>query len=160
MFVVSLSSKKVKRALSFFFAFTVVITGAVVLFTGSRGNAQNNASLLVNSTAENMQQILEYISQLGWEVSTEPDEIREIVIPTEFDETYNKYNEIQLSQGYDLSKYAGERVKSWSFTVLNYPGYENKECIKLNLLVCDGEIIGGDVCSVELNGFMHSLIKE
>ncbi len=160
MFVVSLSSKNIKKILCFAFAFIIVFAGTVIIFMSSGSNSADNTTLSVNSTAENMQQILDYISQLGWEVSAEPDEVREVVIPAEFDEVYEKYNEIQLAQGYDLKEYAGKRVKSWTFSVLNYPGYENEEFIKLNLLVCDGEIIGGDVCSVELNGFMHGLLKE
>ena len=36
----------------------------------------------------------------------------------------------------------------------------NKEYIKINVLVCDGKVIGGDVCSVKLDGFMHGFLKE
>ncbi len=158
MFVVSLSSKKFRKIFSFIFVAIVFVGGLVVLF--SSGNPPENTSLAVNNSAENMQQIFEFISELGWEVSPEPDEVREIVIPKEFDDVYKNYNEIQKAQGYDLQAYAGQRVKSWTFTVLNYPGFEEKEFIKLNILVCDNEIIGGDVCSVELNGFMHGFIKE
>ena len=42
----------------------------------------------------------------------------------------------------------------------NYPGYENKDgVIRANILVYDGRVIGGDVCSVELDGFMHGFEK-
>ena len=103
--------------------------------------------------------ILTFISAFGWEVEEEPDEVREVIIPAEFDDVYNNYNAIQLKQGYDLQKYAGERVKRWTYTIKNYPEYVDQECIKINVLVYKGEVIGGDVCSVRLDGFMHGFSK-
>lgn len=59
-----------------------------------------------------------------------------------------------------MSLYAAKRVKRWTYRVTNYPGYEDKSCIQATLLVYDGQVIGGDVCSVELEGFMHGFVKE
>ena len=43
----------------------------------------------------------------------------------------------------------------------NYPGYENKDgVVRANLLVYEGRVIGGDVCSVELDGFMQGFEKQ
>ena len=79
-----------------------------------------------------------------------------LIIPPEFDEVYEKYNAIQKEQGFDLTKYQGKRVKRWTYAIKNYPGYAaDSGCIHANLLVYEGQVIGGDVCSVELNGFMH-----
>lgn len=162
MFVISLSSKKVKLCL----IVAVVVLGviscsAVVLYNcNSQKGSEENTILSVNNNVSDTEQVLRFISSFGWEVDSEPDEIREIIIPAEFDEVYESYNELQLSQGYDLSAYAGERAKNWSFTVLNYPGYENEEFIKINILICDNKVIGGDVCSVKLDGFMHGFMKE
>ena len=81
-------------------------------------------------------------------------------IPAEFDETYEKYNELQKQQNFNLEKYKNTRVKSWSYEILNYPGYEDGEgVIRGNLLTCNGTVIGGDVCSIELGGFMHGFCK-
>ena len=45
----------------------------------------------------------------------------------------------------------------WSYDILNYPGYENTEgIIRGNILVYEGTVIGGDICSNELGGFMHT----
>lgn len=157
MFVVSLSSSSVIKVIVPIVV--VVLCGIIIYscFSGSVGNnVQNTNAVNISSSSD----ILNYISSLGWEVNEEPDEIKEIVIPYEFNDVYKKYNDIQKSQGYDLSKYAGERVKLWSFTVRNYPGFEDKECIKINILVYEGCVIGGDICSVELDGFMHGLSGE
>ena len=51
-------------------------------------------------------------------------------------------------------------LKFISYPVYNYDGYENKDCIKCNILICDGILIGGDVCSVEIGGFMQGLRKD
>ena len=103
-----------------------------------------------------------FLSQFGWEVSEDPLEVAEVIIPTEFDETYKAYNDIQKKQGFDLEKYKGTRVKRWTYEIKNYPGYAgNSGCIRANILVCDGNVIGGDICSVELDGFMHGFkVKE
>ncbi len=158
MFVVSFSSSSVTKIVVSV-VLVLLVTGVIIYscFSGGAGKEAVQTNSINISSSED---ILEYISTLGWEVSDEPDEIKEIIIPHQFDEVYNNYNEIQKSQGFDLTEYSGERVKLWSFTVENYPGYENKDCIKINILVYEGCVIGGDVCSVELDGFMHGLSGE
>ncbi|MBR2414594.1 MAG: DUF4830 domain-containing protein [Clostridia bacterium] len=99
---------------------------------------------------------LQYLAQFGWTVQEEPVSVQEIFIPAQFGDVYNKYNAIQLAQGFDLLPYAGRSVKKWVYAVTNYPGYAQSEAyVQATLLVCQGIIIGGDICSVELNGFMH-----
>lgn len=160
MFVLSLTSGKIKKGL---LGFSVICVAAViilvVLFQCGKNTPQENA-LSVNNNASSIEELLVFISSFGWEVNPAPDEVREIIIPAEFDDVYKKYNEIQLSQGYDLTEYAGERAKSWTFSVVNYPGFENEEYIKINVLTHSGKVIGGDVCSVKLDGFMHGFVKE
>ena len=89
----------------------------------------------------------------------EPLEVKEIIIPAEFDDVYEKYNDIQKEQGFDLTAYCSKRVKKWTYKVTNYPNYEGSDCIRATLLVFDGKVIGGDVCSVELDGFMHGFVN-
>jgi hypothetical protein len=160
MFVLTLPSKKMKWFCGLFLLGVCVCIVSALLIKNIDISSDENTVLSVNNNVSSNEQVLEFISNFGWEVANEPDEIREIVIPVEFDEVYKGYNEIQLSQGYDLTEYAGERVKRWTFTVLNYPGYENEEFIKINILICDNVVIGGDVCSIKLDGFMHGFVKE
>ena len=108
------------------------------------------------STAEER---IAFLSQYGWSVEEEPLEVKEIIIPAEFDDVYEKYNAIQKEQGFDLTAYCSKRVKKWTYKVTNYPNYEGSDCIRATLLVFDGKVIGGDVCSVELDGFMHGFVK-
>lgn len=98
----------------------------------------------------------EFIGSLGWEVSEEYDTCRIVIIPESFDEVYTNYNEIQKQQGFDLEEYKGRTVEIYSYPVYNYEGEEN---VMMNLMICDGTLIGGDVCCTELDGFMHGLKK-
>ena len=151
MFVYTFRSSRLKWLL--LIALCALAVGAFLYFGGSRPASHNGAIVL---RAGNAAERLAFISQFGWDVAEDPVQVTEILIPAEFDEVYEKYNEIQKAQDLDLSLYAGKRVKKWTYAVRNYPGYEGRaDGIELNMLICDGTVIGGDVCSTELNGFMH-----
>lgn len=103
-------------------------------------------------------QRIAFLEQFGWEVEAEPLEVREIHIPEEFDDVYTRYNELQKSQGLDLLPYAGKTCRQWIYRVLNYP--KSGEEVRAILLVYDGLVIGGDISSVKLNGFMTGFAGE
>ncbi|MGN0526009.1 MAG: DUF4830 domain-containing protein [Acutalibacteraceae bacterium] len=149
MFVVTLKSKKIKRLIFIVLAFLFVVFSVICGF-----------NILCNKTSEacsvsNTADVAEFVSSFGWAVESEPVEVKTVVIPDKFDDVYNNYNKIQLEQGYDLSEYCGKEVERYTFKVVNYPGFENDGTIRANVLVYEGVVIGGDVCSVRLDGFMH-----
>ena len=97
-----------------------------------------------------------FLSQFGWDIEEDPVEVAEVIIPAEFDRGYEKYNEIQKAQNLDLTPYAGKRAKRWTYNIKNYPGYEGDSgTVQANILVYEGAVIGGDICSTELDGFMQ-----
>ena len=151
MFVYSVKTKQIKVI----FLIGFVLFTAVSLFILSNESQETVGKNEINMSAETHIERMSFISQFGWKVDEEPVQVKEVIIPTESDDVYNAYNDIQLSQGFDLTQFAGERAKCWTYTVKNYEGYENQECIHANILVYDGKVIGGDICSVELDGFMH-----
>ena len=155
MFVYSIKSRQIKL----FLLIAFVVVTAISLFVLSRESTDvaNNDKSNIKASTESER--LSFISQFGWEVDEDPIEVCEVIIPTEFDETYTQYNEIQTKQGFDLKNYSGMRVKRWTYSVKNYPGYENKNYIRINVLVYEGLVIGGDVSSIELEGFMHGFEK-
>lgn len=158
MFVISMKKDNIKRIVVGALIAVVVIVGAYFLISGSGDDStddavKNGISMKAADSAERVA----FLSQFGWEVSEDPIEVSEVIIPEEFDEVYENYNEIQKEQNLDLSKYKGKRVKKWTYEVKNYPSSESSDgIIRANLLVYDGVVIGGDVCSVELDGFMHT----
>ena len=112
-------------------------------------------NLALNKADKNENRV-NFLKNLGWEVEEEPIEIEEVLIPKEFDAVFQRYNELQIQQGFDLTKQQGKRVKRYSYAITNYPG--QKEAVRANLLVYKNKLIGGDVCSNQLDGFMHGLV--
>lgn len=98
---------------------------------------------------------IEFLSQYGWQVSPEPLVTEELTIPKEMDESYDEYLELQISQGFDLTKYAGKRVKRYTYEITNYPTGETG--VQVNLLVYRNKVVGGEVLSPQMNGFVHGL---
>lgn len=154
MLFVSVKSSKLKKYLIIAAVVLVATIGGII--SVSKGAAAPAANVGgISMTADSRENRIAFFSQFGYEISDDPVEVKEVIIPTEFDETYEKYNALQKKQGLDLEKYKGRRVKAWSYEIKNYPDYENSDgIIRGNILVYDGKVIGGDICSVESDGFM------
>ncbi len=104
----------------------------------------------------------EFLTQFGWVVDAGSVEIAEVTIPAEFDKIFAGYNELQKSQGLDLSKYKKKAVTRYTFTVTNYKTADGKPydgTVYANVLVHRGRVIGGDICSADVNGFIHGFEK-
>ncbi len=98
-----------------------------------------------------------FLAQFGWEVEAEPLEEMKIRIPQEFDKVMKSYNELQRSQGLDLSRYRGKEVTRYTFAVTNYPDY--KGTVMANVILWRNRVIGGDLCSSDVTGFIHGFEK-
>ena len=96
---------------------------------------------------------INFLKQFGWDVKGEAIESEAVTIPAEFDKIFGGYNEIQKRQGLDLSKYKGKEMMRYTYEITNYPNYEGK--VMANLLVYRGKVVGGDVCSADVKGFIH-----
>ena len=96
-----------------------------------------------------------YLAEYGWDVSPEPVSTEELLIPEEMGDTYQEYLRLQQEQGFDLTQYAGKRVKRYTYEIYNYPSGEAG--VQANLLICKNTVIGGEVLSPRLNGFLHGL---
>lgn len=94
-----------------------------------------------------------YLAQFGWEVSAEPVQTQEVRIPTDPSDVFERYNDLQLAQGFDLHDYAGKTVRRYVYEIENYPGGDGQ--YYATLLICKGAVIGGDVCAAEKGGVMH-----
>ncbi len=130
---------------------------AVVLIV-SIPQGEETTAKTKNLKGETNEQRVEYLESFGWDIIDEPTESTEVIIPAEFDETYESYNLLQQTQGFDLSKYKGKKVMRYTYSVKNYPT-NSAENVCATLLVSDKKIIGGDISSTSLGGFMHSLLK-
>ena len=96
--------------------------------------------------------VVSFLAQFGWEVEKTPVEEVKIKIPAEFDKVMNSYNELQRKQGLDLSKYRDREVTRYTFKVTNYPDYNGS--VMANVIVYKKKVIGGDLCSTDVTGFI------
>ena len=71
-------------------------------------------------------------------------------IPAQGSQVFARYNNLQKSQGYDLSKFAGKKVMRYVYKINNYPGAT--EPVYATLLIYKNEIVGGDVTDSAANG--------
>jgi len=157
MFSFRLKKKKLLIASAILLVMAFAAMGTASLFgsndaIATGGNVQEPQR---PSRVRTNEQRLEYIASFAWIVEPEPVEIIEIIIPAQFDALYEEYNAMQKQAGYDLSKHAGRRGKRYTYVVTNYPGVDQD--VRLNLLVRDNRVIGGDVYATGPNGFMHGL---
>lgn len=93
-----------------------------------------------------------FLSAFGWQVESEPIEEVVLKIPKDFDKILSAYNNIQLHQGLDLSKYSGKEVTRVTYRVTNYPDYDGE--VVADLIIHHDRVIGGDICSADVDGFI------
>lgn len=105
---------------------------------------------------ETNEERVSYLSTFGWDVSADPVEVVSVTIPEQFDATYNEYNALQISQGFDLNGYKGDEGTRYTYTISNYPNATDAQVLA-NVIVIDDRIVAADVSSVSAGGFMHSL---
>jgi len=79
-----------------------------------------------------------FLTSLGYTPSLPANDVREITLPTVFDEALAAYNAAQSASGFDLSGYAGQRVKYRTYTLADNAGVAH-------IYVYNGRIIGGDI---------------
>lgn len=74
--------------------------------------------------------------------------VREVIIPSDFDESYQSYADLQARQGFDMEKLKGKRVKQVVYTVTN----AEESDVLAELLIYRGKIVAGDICSMKTDG--------
>ena len=97
---------------------------------------------------------LAYLSGLGWEVSLQPIATEELLIPQQFDDSYDDYLKLQEDQGFDLARYCGKRIKRYTYQLTNYPARD--EPMQIALLIYKNKVIGGQIQSAS-GGLLHGL---
>ena len=97
-----------------------------------------------------------FLKGYGWEVRTKSVEKEYIIIPKPFDRVYENYNDIQLKAGLDLRPYMGMKGVRYTYIVENYPKDVGEE-VRANVICINNEPVGGDIMTVSIRGFIHSL---
>lgn len=98
-----------------------------------------------------------FLSELGWEIDADSESHKTVLIPQELSGVMQDYNKMQLKQGYDLTKHAGESCEQYIYPLSNYPS--KGEVVLVTLYIQGKEIIAADIHSTAMNGFMHGIKK-
>ncbi len=99
-----------------------------------------------------------FLSQFGWKTTEAPIDEAEVKIPAKFDTVYESYNTLQTKQGLNLAKYKNKDVTRYTYEITNYSDYDGK--VLANIIVYKNKVIGGDICSADVNGFLHGFEKD
>jgi len=151
MFVISVKTKRKKIITVLAAALAVLTTVTVAAKVRHSAPTANNGGKQYSLAASTNEERIDFFKQFGWEVTPQPIADGEITIPEKFDDVYTKYNNIQQEQGLDLTPYAGKTCHQWVYEITNFP---EQPTMRGTLLVYDGRIIGGDLCTPALDGFM------
>ncbi len=118
------------------------------------GGQMETGAVPVSVSAPTEAEQTAYLQGLGWEVSGGPG-VEQVALPEVFGPEYEGYLALQAEGGFDLAAYAGRTVIRYSYPIANYPTGEAG--VLADLLVLDGEIVGGELRSSSLDGFMAPL---
>ena len=133
-----------KKILMIIAAVLVAIAGLVLLFGGNDSTPTASTGVAGNDAR------VTFLKSFGWEVTTSPVESGQVRIPETGNDVFNRYNELQKNQGYDLSAYAGKTVMRYVYQINNYPNATAP--VYATLLIYKNQVIGGDVTNTAANG--------
>ena len=138
------NKKKIAMILA---AVIALVVGLIALFGGSDSDPTASTNVTNNDAR------VAFLKSFGWDVTTSPVESSQVKIPGEASEVFDRYNQLQKSQGYDLSAYAGKTVMRYVYKINNYPNAT--EPVYATLLVYKNQIIGGDVTDTAAKGVVR-----
>ena len=134
----------------------LILAGAAILLAGFFWlfGGSDTAPTAAPSLASNDGRV-KFLKDLGWEVAASPKESGQVRIPEPGDPVFDRYNQLQKSQGYDLGAYAGKTVMRYVYKIQNYPGATDP--VYATLLIYKDQVIGGDITDTSAGGAVRPL---
>lgn len=127
----------------------------IILLATAGGSDAPSGSAPIGETNDDR---VAYLATFGWSVNAEPTQTQKVKIPdTAENKVFARYNDLQKSQGFDLTDYAGKEVMRYVYEILNYP--DASAPVYASVLVCDGRVIGGDITNSAPDGVIHGFAK-
>ena len=130
----------------------LVLAAAVLITCLKRADTPPDTAEEIAEVATNEARVA-FLEQFGWTVAEEPVQTQKVRVPEDPSEVFLRYNDLQLSQGYDLLSYSGKTLTRYVYQITNYPGTDG--VYFATLLVYNDSVVGGDVASSRQNGVMH-----
>lgn len=102
----------------------------------------------------------DYLEALGFGVDNKNESKVSTTVPETFDAATEQYNNMQKMQGFDLEKYKGKKVDSYTYGVTSFPDGTKIGDRKylVTLIVHNGKVIAADMCCEE-TGEVMGVIK-
>ena len=100
---------------------------------------------------------VQFLKSFGWDAAATPVESGRVKIPAERSEVFDRYAQLQKSQGYNLGPYAGKTVMRYVYQITNYPNATDP--VYATLLVHKNQIIGGDVTNTGPDGRVQGFTR-
>lgn len=155
MFIYSIKASTVKFvALTLFLA--VIICGFAISGAGRSVSAVSLATEIDYSGVKTKEQRIAFMKNFGIEVDPSFEEEEAFRMPENFDRVILGYNQLQLKQGLDLSKYKNKKVTRYTYKVTNH---KSEGEVFANLFVYRGKIVACDVSSASPEGFVIPLTQ-
>ena len=154
MFIYSIRAATLKFLATVLLAVTV-LTILVALGTADSIYASADGKEINYSGIKTNEDRIAFIESFGIKVNSTPATEQTFTMPEDFDRVILGYNQIQKTQGLDLTKYSRKRVTHYAYEVTNY---SSSGQVYVNLLVCRNRIIGADISSSSDGGFVSSLV--
>ena len=126
---------------------------ALIALLGGRDTTQTAAPAVTNNDSR-----VKFLEELGWQVNASPAETTQVRIPSDSSALFDRYNQLQKSQGYDLTQYADKTVMRYVYRVTNYP--DATDPVYATLLVYKNQVIGGDITDTAAKGVVRPLQKQ
>ena len=133
-----------KKTIILLVAVAAVIIALITAVGGSDAQTTSAPTLTGNDAR------VKFLRDFGWEIENSPVESSQVRIPEQVTEVFDRYNQLQKSQGYDLSKLAGKNAMRYVYKISNYPGATDP--VYATLLVYKQQIVGGDVTDTSAKG--------
>lgn len=151
MFVVSMKASR-KRLFPVLLCVVLILA---MLIAGLFFPASRTMMTAAPVSGDSDEACVAYLTSLGLTASTPAVSVRELTLPEVFDDTLTAYNALQQEAGFDLSGYAGQRVKYRTYTLNEHA---SGVAAQAHVYVYNGRIIGGDIAAAD-GSFTEPLCK-
>ncbi|MBR6573139.1 MAG: DUF4830 domain-containing protein [Clostridia bacterium] len=128
--MINLTVRLSKKIITVFSLFLAIV---FLMFLDYCLSGNNNGKVRVGQ----LSQRIDYISALGYGVDESSEQINEIYVPNNFDETFYAFNKDLKAQGFDLEKIKGETIKRYMYKAASG---EN-----ISIFVYNNTLVGYDI---------------
>lgn len=153
MVVVSVRVKRLKKIIAVLAVMVIIASGILIYKQIKTPDKKADSQITLTTHSD----IVIYYAKCGWLAGDDEIVHDEITIPGEFNETFLLYNDLQLSQGFDLSRYKGEKVTRIVYEIKNHPDSEHA----VGTLLMNGDnLVGADVTLLDTGEYQKFVNNE